>query len=372
MFNPPSRNLRGVSETGAQHYKQPDQMKIKLIVFLLPLVLPGCSQKQPEAAPGSLPQVTFVQSAETREQKLIKGQAFTLLTNKDYAGLEALAAKYRASREHYANGFWKLALVYNGLEPSDDASDAVWQARLNQIQDWIKARPEAVTPRIAWARLQTSYAWKARGSGWAEKVKEANWQTFFARLQKAAAYLEEAKRLKEKCPAYWSSLQLVALGLQFEKDQYNAIFAQAIQDYPDYQYYYNARATYLLPRWNGDEGEWEKELLKSANRIGGEAGDMLYAQVVWHVNHYGSSGAAWTVFKDNKSSWERVDRGFGVILKQFPDSLAAKTERAYLAALAGERGKARRYFLETKGEVDLEHWDSKNAFDKFLKWTFSR
>ena len=50
-----------------------------------------------------------------------------------------------------------------------------------------------------------------------------------------------------------------------------------------------------------------------------------------------------------------------MILQKYPDSLEAKTERALLAALAGDKPKARRYFLETKGNVDLGQWPSKKV-----------
>src|SRR5258705_12782660 len=47
--------------------------------------------------------------------------------------------------------------------------------------------------RIALSRTMTDYAWKARGSDWADKVKDKNWDTFFARLQKSLNYLQEAR-----------------------------------------------------------------------------------------------------------------------------------------------------------------------------------
>ena len=353
---------------------------MKIVYLLLPFVLLGCSKNEPAAESrssksstakevSSRPKISFVEGAEGKEMREIKKQALTLLTNGDFEGLEALAAKYRASKEGYADGFWKLTVVYNGLEPSGNDSDEVWQTRLKRIQDWSKARSETAMPKIALARIMTGYAWKARGGDWGEKVKDKDWEIFFARLQKALVHLQETKRLKEQCPLYWSSIQRIALGLQFEKKQYNAIFAQAIQQYPDYSSYYTMRANYLLPRWYGEEGEWEKDLAKSADRIGGESGDVLYARVVWDMNRQFSSEVS-TIFKENKSSWERVDKGFGIILKQFPHSLSAKTERAGLAAMNGEREKARVYFLDTNGDVDLGDWQGKEDFEKFLNWAF--
>jgi hypothetical protein len=238
------------------------------------------------------------------------------------------------------------------------------------MQEWIHAKPDSPTPRIAMARVLTSYAWKARGGGWAYQVKQQDWQTFFARLRGAQKYLRQAASLKECCPVYWSTMQRIALGHQVSRKQYDAIFNQARREFPDYETYYNNRAVYLLPGWLGAPGEWESDLAKSANRIGGEAGDVLYARVVWYMHSYGGST---NIFKETpRISWPRVQRGFDGILKESPDSLAAKTERAHLAALKGDKARARVYFLETGGQVDVCLWDGGDAFHSNFKWIFGR
>lgn len=237
------------------------------------------------------------------------------------------------------------------------------------MQNWILAKPESLTARISFARFLRNYAWHARGNGYADTVTDKNWQLFGQRLNQAVEVLNNAKSFKETCPVYWSTMLGVALGLQVSKEQFNTIFNQAIQAEPDYAYYYRTRAVFLLPRWYGEQGEWEKDLAQSADRIGGDNGDMIYAQVVWEINHYGSSG---NVFDENKLiSWERVDRGFAVIEKLFPDSLAAKNERFHLAALAGDKN-ARKYFEQTEGKVDLSDWNAKGEFIDAANWAFGQ
>ena len=353
-------------------------MKKIIICLLLPLFLLGCSKKsreetrqaatQPSAA---LPfKIAVVEETpEIKEQNEIENQAVILLKTKDYDKLDDLAAKYRSNKECYADCSQKLALVYDGIEPKEEALNTTWEARLQEIRDWIEAKPQSVTARIAMARCMVSYAWKARSSDYASKVSDESWQSFFKRLNEAVDILNEAKNLKDPCPAYWSTLMMASLGLQVTKPQFNDIFQQAIKAEPDYKYYYHTRAVFLLPRWYGDEGEWEKDLARSADNIGGTEGDMVYAQVVWGIHHYGSSI---DVFEGNKISWDRVDRGFEVILKQFPDSLAAKNERAHLAALAGDKAKAREYFIKTQGRVDLSMWSEKSEYVACANWAFEQ
>lgn len=320
--------------------------------------------------PVLLHRLEFIESSETKAQNEIKSRALALLTNRDYDGLEKMAAEYRSSKQQFADGTPELSLVYAGLEPAEEDSEKVWQKRQIQMQDWIHAKPDSATPRIAMARVLTSYAWKARGGGWAYEVKQQDWQIFFARLRGAQNYLQQASKLTERCPVYWSTLQRIALGLQVSRKQYDAIFRQARLEFPDYEAYYNNRALYLHPGWLGAPGEWESDLAKSADRIGGEAGDVLYARVVWYMHSYGVST---NIFKETpRISWPRVQRGFDGILKESPDSLAAKTERAHLASLKGDKARARVYFFQTKGQVDLCLWDGEDAFHSNFEWIFGR
>jgi hypothetical protein len=312
--------------------------------------------------------MSVVKTPETKEKDQIVAQALTLLTNKDYDGLEALASKYRASKEHYADGVWKLLIYYNAIELSDSVPETEWQTRRNQIDEWIKAKSDSVTAQVAMARFLRNYAWKLRGTGTVETVKEESWQPFFDRLHEALLSLQNAKACKDKCPVYWSTLEGVALGLQWNRNQFNAVFLEGFREFPGFDYLYKKRMVYLLPRWFGEAGEWEEDLKKSADLIGGDAGDMLYAQVAWDFHLHCSSSNA---FEESKLSWQRVDKGFEVILKEFPDSLAAKNERFHLAVLARDIKKAQAYFIQTKGQVDLSVWDSINDAARLAQYAFT-
>jgi len=345
-------------------------MKTMLTWLLLPLVIFGCSKKPLAGnSPAAVaPTVRFVQSSEAKEMNDLRVQASGMLEKEDYEQLESLADKLRSSKDRYPNGVWKLFTVYAGLDFDVRDTNALFEARQKQLENWIDAKPDSIMARIAMARLLTSYAWKARGGDTADKVNDAGWRIFFDRLHKALAVLDKAKTLKEKCPAYWLALQNVALGMQFDKAKYQEFFQQAIAQEPDCTELYSARATYLLPRWYGKEGEWEQDLTQSADRIGGEAGDLLYAQVAWSLQSYTGSGS---FFEVNKLSWERIERGFAILVKQYPDSVFAWNQRAHLAALAGDKAKAQEYFLHTRGEVDLASWNAKGEFDEVFAWTFS-
>jgi hypothetical protein len=338
--------------------KSNTRVKNKIILFLLPLLLLGCSKKESLAenqatanpAPGLPFQITGVETPDAKERKTICNLAINYLDAKDYVKLEALAAQYRSSKEHYANGAWKLRSVYDAFQLPEGATEADYQARQSQLDDWVGARSDSLTARVALAQFLKDYAWHARGSDFANTISDQSWQIFFARLNQATKVLDSAANLNEKCPIYWSIKMWVALGSQMSKEQFNDVFKEATQAEPDYEGYYALKAVFFLPRWNGTEGEWEKDLADAADRKGGDDGDMLYARVVLFIQNYCSRN----VFTENPQiSWARMDRGFGVIEKRFPDSLFIKDERVYLAALACDKDKVRTYFIETQGKVDV-------------------
>jgi hypothetical protein len=343
------------------------------VLTLLPLVLWGCSPKKPVATeqpsnPSAASRAfTIVESQAARERKQIEAQAMALFTNRAFSDLDALAAKYRASKEAYPDGTWRLGCVYGGLEPHAHAPLSAWENQVALADQWIRTNRASMTARVAKARLLVGYAWTVRGGSYADKVKDAQWNQFFELLQQAAKALNDAKQLPERCPLYWSTWQMAALGLQMEKPQYDALFQQATKEFPDYWYYYNNRAIYLLPRWYGEPGDWEKDLTRSADRIGDEGGDMLYAQVVCNVHNY---GGGIDVFEEKRISWERVDKGIAGLLKKFPQSLSLKNDRAFLAGLAGDKEKARTYFAEVKDECDLCTWHDKQKIEKFVSWLY--
>jgi hypothetical protein len=316
---------------------------------------------------GPLPfNVQVTQTPEEKEKQEIKDLAKDYLATKDFDKLDALARKYRASKEHYADGLWKLNEVYAGISPGKQADDSYWSGHLAVLENWMKAKPDSITARVAMADSLVSYAWKARGSGYAKTVTKDGRKQFGERLKHATGVLAEARTLKEQCPRWWSVMLQAALGLGVDRAYYDRIFNEAILFDPAYMVYYARKANYLLPRWHGRPGEWEAFVARAADNIGGENGDILYARVVWFEESYFKN-----IFRENKISWERTDKGLEALMKRYPNSLAVKSERAYLAGIAGDRPKARKYFDALEGRVDLSVWDSKDNFVEHAQFVYA-
>ena len=352
-------------------------MKSQIIFCVILCLALGCS-KQQQAPSSILPfTVTKVLTPETQELDDIRSQVSAFIKAKDYNKLDELAAKLRSSKEHYADGFWKLSEVYYTLNVSNNIygiamsytiPDTLFENRLSELQDWINAKPDSITARLAFASVQIDYAWNARGGGWANTVTDKGWQLLSERLNEAAKTLREAGNMKEKCPVYWTLMTSLMVGMQLPKEQLNDIFNQAITYEPDFAGFYVSRANYLLPRWYGDQGEWENDLAKSADKRGGDDGDALYAQVIWRLNR---STAFDNIFQDNNLSWPRVKKGLEVLERRYPNSLAVKNEGAYLAIVARDAQAAREFFDDTKGQMDNTIWKSQYEFRSYATYAYT-
>ncbi len=305
-----------------------------------------------------------VQSEEQKERAKLRAEVRDLLSAEDFDGIDKLARELRKSEDFTPMGIPKIASVYGSLDLSEGASDADWERLLGKLRWWVKARPDSITARVALAGDLVSYAWKARGSGFADTITEEGGRLFEARLKQAVQVLRDAASLQETCPRYWSVYLQAALGLGFTKTQYDQVFRQAIQSNRTYAIYYKSKAIYLLPRWYGEPGDSEKFVRNSCDRIGGEEGDLLYARVAWQVDctHMGN------IFSDSSFSWDRVEKGFSVMRKRYPNSLSVKSEEAQLAGRAGKKEQARKLFKELGAQVDLSVWETQKEFERFAIW----
>lgn len=251
---------------------------------------------------------------------------------RDFEQLDATAADFRKAKARFKSGVWKLERFYAGLSLSSDASQSEWAEHFKGLDEWKSQSPVSVTCRVALAAAWAGYAWKARGVGWADSVTDEGWKLFAERLAKAKAVLDESKTLAEKCPQWFCVMQTVALGQGWNRSTYDLLFNDAVAFEPSYYDFYFHKAYYLLPKWYGSAGDWERfaeEASKTA-KVGG--GMSLYARIAW-----ARSGEYANLFKESAIDWLKMKQGFLDIEKQFPDSTWNLVNFCCFAADAGDR-----------------------------------
>jgi hypothetical protein len=307
--------------------------------------------------------IVLVQTEEHKERIRIEEQARAYVAAKDFTHLEQMADRYRTSKECYPTGMWKLVSVYSGMAPDSSSPDKEWEACLATLRQWVQSDPESITARVGLADALVNYGWKARGSGLADTVTPQGWRLLKERLNEAIKVLEPTARMTHKCPHAWSVQLQAGLGLGVGKEDYITWFEKAISSNPDYTEYYCKMAMYLHPRWGGKPEAFVDFVKTTADKFGGEAGDVLYARMAWYAQ-----GCGGNVFLETDLPWDRADRGFIAIENQFPDSLYVQNARAYIAVMGCEKTLAPRALVDgLEGRIDPGSWTSKENFIRLTR-----
>jgi len=302
----------------------------------------------------------------------ISDESSFLLFSENFDELEEMAGEFRKSKARTPEGWWKISFFYIGLkEPGKKGkvTDEQWVAWIAKLEKWKTSNPHSVTARIALGGAMTSYAWFARGSGWASEVKEEGSKLFHERLAAARSILEEAEKMPDKCPELYHAFQTVALGQGWSEKEYEVLFAKAIKLEPEYFTYYFARAYFLLPRWHGREGSWQHFAETSAEQTKSTHGMALYTRICWYT------GSAFEgegdLFTRNQVSWPKMKQGFLDLEKQFPNSCWNLNYFCKFACIAGDKETAQNLFKRIGDFWHPEAWLNLGRFNKWKHWANS-
>jgi hypothetical protein len=237
---------------------------------------------------------------------------FEILKRAEYDELERIADKYRDTRDLFPDGRWKLPAIYEAVtEVTKKAPEESWQARLEMLERWIKRKPESITAHVALAQYFLKYAFNGRGYSYAPQVTDEGWQLFRERLKVTARFLEKAKKLKNSCPHWWSVSISHAKAAGADRSTFDELLQNAMTRAPLYFENYYRAATNLLPRWNGEKGEWEKFADTAADAVGGPVGDFLYARIIIFMNGIPPNNKI--MEESHDIIWPRVKRGLEAI-----------------------------------------------------------
>jgi Domain of unknown function (DUF4034) len=285
-----------------------------------------------------------------------------LYNNRNFDELEKKAAELRAGKETFGNGSWKIYQFHTAFACWDEDPESMWQLHHQIHRDWIAAKPESVTAKVAYADFFRDYAWHARGSGFADTVTEEGWKLLKERLAAASDILKEVAKLPEKDP-YWGAVILeVALGEGWPKEKYDAVMAKLTTEEPTFWGYDVARANSLKTRWYGEPGDWEAYAETASARPGG-LGDEIYARIVINEWPYYDN-----VFHESKASWPKTRSGLEQLRKKYPDSLEFVNLSALLATMAEDRAVANEMF-DIHGDTYLPAiWGRPERFAHYRNW----
>jgi len=322
----------------------------------------GTSRNRP-VAPCHLIQVDFDDTTTANAAKNYQKALGQVLAEDRFDDLDCLADSLRQNKTTFPSGVWKLRALYWGIsEPQGHATPEDWTEFLDRLNRWITAKPNSITARVALAKAYAAYAWVARGQDSADSVTANGWKQFSGRTSQAKQVLDDASKLTGKCPEWYFAMQQVAMAQQWDKTQAVNLLQQAIAFEPTYYAYYRRHADYPQPMWFGKEGEAAKFAALSADRVGGENGDVLYFQMASNICHCDEEPLV------EQMSWPRIQKGFAALEQQNGPSISNLNLLAYMALKIADPAVAEDAFKRIGDRRDADVFQDQSYFDESKTW----
>jgi hypothetical protein len=309
-------------------------------------------------------QLNFDPAIDVHALKAFKLAVAHLLKQGRFDELDCTADQLRSSKARFAGGMWQMQAFYRGLEDPwvGHATEIDWQNHIERLKRWVKVKPQSITARIALAEAYGSYAWDARGTGTSDTVSETGWDLLQERLEKAKKTLDEAATLDAKCPEWYVAMETVARGQNWDLPQATRLIEKAIRFEPEYYSSYGMHATFLLPKWYGEEGDTAKFAKQVADRIGGKAGDILYFQIAMRLVCSCDEPELLNL------SWPRIQKGAAETENQYGASLINLNRLALLAVKFKDATVADTAFKRLGDNWEEDTWKTEHFFKNNVSW----
>lgn len=286
-------------------------------------------------------------------------QVKAMFNERKFAELDAMAEQFRTKKSRFTDGVWKLQVFYMTFELATNSPEWKFPNQLTLAEEWRKTRPKSVTAQCVLASTWSAYAWKARGGGFAREVKEDEWSLVRKRLDKAWEIINQplAPGVND-CPIRHNLRLVLAKTRGVPPDEFEALFQEAVQFAPGYYHYYANKADYLLPKWHGEEGDWQRFISAVAESNPNREGKTIYTRTAWSL----FLSNEWKDFEASGVTWARLKAGFEEIDRNYPNSPWILNTFTKFACRAGDRDTVVALFNRMGWEQFYqEAWESENV-----------
>ncbi len=236
----------------------------------------------------------------------------------------------------------------------------------DQIDQVLKAAlPNHPAPLIVEGRFLISYAWDARGGGWASSVTKNGWKLMRERLAKSAEVLTKAHEMNPGLEFAAVQMLAVELGQGQGDERSEKWFNRALEANPNCYDACAKRLYYLEPKWHGSQEKllaFARQCYDRKNWEGGLPFILLSAHN--KLSYYGSNGYGKdaSYFKSD-AVWEDLQSIFEGHLKRFPKDRYNLGRYAWHAVMAEKWEKAHELFEKLGDRPALSAFGNLMKFD---------
>jgi hypothetical protein len=324
-------------------------------LFTAPIALAQSSVPTlPESKNAASDDLTWAQDLEAK------------LVAENFGDLDQIADQLRRDKTRVKGGDWKLVLFYNALDrPLLDDKNSV--DHLEHLRHWMTAHPESITARLALARSLHRWAWVARGNGLANTVTPEGWKLFNERSQESLAVLEGSEKIGTMDPMWFLEMMNAGVALEWDNARQKSIFDRGVAFEPGFFYLYTNYANYLLPKWYGKPGDSSAFAKASADRVGGDEGDILYFRIATVLVKRGDGN-----FPVKELDWHRILHGYTMLNQTYGTTNGHVNQLAFMAYKFGDKEVAQQQFSLIANRWSLGVWRDKQFFDRIRDWASNR
>ncbi len=169
-------------------------------------------------------QVVNAAEAEVRYEQTAR-QLWQHLESGEYHQVEAYLSDSAIKHVRTRNGFLEAGSIIRYWAYDSETEEGIKVERLRVFDEWINHAPDSSLAHTARGAFYTFYAWESRGSDFASKVKEENWDSFKERLKLAKQDLEKAITLDPQNAVAHLRMMWVYIGLGSDQDKLDAVNA---------------------------------------------------------------------------------------------------------------------------------------------------
>jgi hypothetical protein len=281
--------------------------------------------------------------------------------------IEAILEQLRKDRPQRPQALDDLESWYRFLSTAYFTNSMSVDEHLAVLKSWRDELPNSPTPLVVLAKFYISYAWEARGSGFAFTVTEEGWQLFHERISKAQELLDEAVALGPQDGEAYALLVTIAKaeGLSVELARSFVDAGRKID--PSYGEIYIAMAENLLPRWHGEPGDIQEFAKEISELVSGDDGLDAYGQIAYRINQYEPDQLFYGGY-DRR----RLAKAAEVLARRYPQARNLVPFAALCTVAAQDHAAARRVqpFVRDDDAPRVPGW--KQASREYKQWCDTR
>ena len=279
----------------------------------------------------------------------------------DYARLDAVIKKYSRDLSDLPDGSSRLEGVWKGLDDlfsygSVTVEDAMWRTA-----QWRRDVKGSVEPDLVEAMVFRTWAYKARGYGYASSVTPQAQLVYLARAEMAADGLYDLETSAANDPMWY------VLSLGVDRDQsfpvvaQREIFNRGAARFPGYLPLYRQMLISLMPRWGGSTDAVDS-FIRDVSKKNGNINPATYARL--YLAYGNLEGADFNIVKDAKADATTMREGLGELRQRYAGSDYILNATARFACITGETDFYRMLRPSLRGHLSPAAWPDQLSVEK--------